>query len=58
MDESSIAVASLKTHRLILAVPNRGPVDLTSNLPPAEVARILRYLADQLATPDQTRQTQ
>ncbi|MFI0897726.1 hypothetical protein [Streptomyces sp. NPDC020983] len=45
----SIAVASLKTHRLILTVPNEGPVDIASNMQPEAVANLLRYVADRYA---------
>lgn len=47
----SIAVASLRTHRLILTVPNEGPVDIASNMPKLAVANVLRYIADQYAPP-------
>jgi hypothetical protein len=47
----SIAVASLKTHRLILTVPNDGPADIVSNMQPAAVANLLRYVADRYAPP-------
>lgn len=45
----SIAVASLRTHRLILTVPNEGPVDIASNMSKTAVANVLRYVADQYA---------
>lgn len=50
-----VAVASLDTHRLILAVPQDGPVELRSTLAPADAARVLRHIADQLVTPHQPR---
>lgn len=46
--QAAMAVASLETHRLIITVPNEGPADIASNLAHADVARLLRHLADQL----------
>ncbi|MFB6805327.1 hypothetical protein [Streptomyces sp. NPDC056387] len=43
-----ITLASLETHRLIVTLPNHGPVDVRSNLPRATAATILRRLADEL----------
>ncbi|MFE1332068.1 hypothetical protein [Streptomyces microflavus] len=44
----TVAVASLDTHRLIIAVPNVGPAEMVSNLPRPVAASALRQLADQL----------
>ncbi|GHA20040.1 hypothetical protein ACFOOM_09985 [Streptomyces echinoruber] len=43
-----IAVASLDTHRLIIAVRNDGTTDVSSNLHPHQAAGVLRQLADSL----------
>ncbi|MFJ7411605.1 hypothetical protein ACIQWZ_12425 [Streptomyces sp. NPDC098077] len=45
---STVAVASLDTHRLIIAVPNKGAAEMVSNLPRPVAASVLRQLADQL----------
>ncbi|MFH9295642.1 hypothetical protein [Streptomyces sp. NPDC017520] len=45
---STVSVASLDTHRLIIAVPNEGPADVASNLPRPVAASVLRQLADSL----------
>ncbi|MFD5901736.1 hypothetical protein ACFWHG_09555 [Streptomyces microflavus] len=45
---STVAVASLDTHRLIIAVPNEGAAEVASNLPRPVAATVLRQLADQL----------
>ncbi|MEU3917094.1 hypothetical protein [Streptomyces sp. NPDC029004] len=37
----AVAVASLDTHRLIVAVPNDGPADMACNLPRPVAARKL-----------------
>ncbi|WP_282792070.1 hypothetical protein [Streptomyces sp. CC224B] len=42
----AVAVASLDTHRLIVAVRNDGHANVTSNLAPRDVARVLRQIAD------------
>lgn len=42
----AVAVASLDTHRLIVAVRNDGHADVTSNLAPRDTARVLRQIAD------------
>lgn len=47
----TIAVASLKTHRLILTVPNNGPADIASNMQPVRVASVLRFIADSYDPP-------
>lgn len=44
----AVAVASLDTHRLIIAVPNQGPAEMVSNLPRPVAASALRQLADNL----------
>ncbi|MFI6371031.1 hypothetical protein [Streptomyces sp. NPDC050546] len=44
----AVAVASLDTHRLIVAVPNEGPAEVSCNLPRPVAADILRQLADSL----------
>ncbi|MFD4371519.1 hypothetical protein ACFWPY_07995 [Streptomyces sp. NPDC058527] len=46
-----LAVASLATHRLIVAVPNSGPGEVLSNLPRPDAAAMLRRLADRLDSP-------
>ncbi|MFF5501241.1 hypothetical protein [Streptomyces roseolus] len=46
-----LAVASLATHRLIVAVPNTGPAEVASNLPRTAAADMLRRLADHLDSP-------
>ncbi|MFI5669398.1 hypothetical protein [Streptomyces sp. NPDC051704] len=43
-----VTLVSLDTHRLIVALPNRGPADVRSNLPRATAAGVLRHLADEL----------
>jgi hypothetical protein len=56
-----VAVASLDTHRLIIAVRNDGTTDVSSNLHPQQAAGVLRQLADGLdpqagaLTPDDVR---
>ncbi|MBP0456233.1 hypothetical protein [Streptomyces montanisoli] len=45
----AVTVASLDTHRLIVTVPNDGPADVSSSLPRATAADVLRQIADQLA---------
>ncbi|ALM38214.1 MULTISPECIES: hypothetical protein [Streptomyces] len=47
----AVAVASLDTHRLIVAVPNDGPAEVACNLPRPAASNILRQLADALAGP-------
>ncbi|MFJ1731494.1 hypothetical protein [Streptomyces sp. NPDC088254] len=47
----AVAVASLDTHRLIVAVPNDGPAEITCNLPRPVAASVLRQLADGLDSP-------
>jgi hypothetical protein len=47
----AVAVASLDTHRLIVAVPNEGPAEITCNLPRPVAASVLRQLADGLDSP-------
>ncbi|MEU0170165.1 hypothetical protein ABZ214_32740 [Streptomyces iakyrus] len=47
----AVAVASLDTHRLIIAVPNRGPAEVSTNLPRPVAASVLRQLADGLDGP-------
>ncbi|MFC8695864.1 hypothetical protein [Streptomyces parvus] len=47
----SVAVASLDTHRLIVAVPNHGPAEVSCNLPRPVAASVLRQLADGLDSP-------
>ncbi|GGR80784.1 hypothetical protein GCM10010252_19130 [Streptomyces aureoverticillatus] len=42
----AVAVASLDTHRLIVAVRNDGHADVTSNLAPRDTAHVLRQIAD------------
>ncbi|NUS13419.1 MAG: hypothetical protein HOY69_18795, partial [Streptomyces sp.] len=44
----AVAVASLDTHRLIVAVPNEGPAEVSCNLPRPVAADVLRQLADSL----------
>ncbi|MFI6005698.1 hypothetical protein ACIA98_35785 [Streptomyces sp. NPDC051366] len=44
----AVTLASLDTHRLIVTLPNQGPVDVRSNLPRATAAAVLRRLADEL----------
>ena len=44
---SRVAVASLDTHRLIVAVANDGQTDVASNLAPHEAAHVLRQIADE-----------
>jgi hypothetical protein len=41
----AISVASLDTHRLIVAVRNDGTTDITSNLAPRDAAHVLRQIA-------------
>ncbi|GAA2654900.1 MULTISPECIES: hypothetical protein [Streptomyces] len=43
-----VTLASLDTHRLIVTLPNQGPVDVRSNLPRATAAAMLRRLAEEL----------
>lgn len=47
----AVAVASLDTHRLIVAVPNEGPAEVSCNLPRPVAAGILRQLAAALDSP-------
>ncbi|AFU62184.1 hypothetical protein SV1_44 [Streptomyces phage SV1] len=47
-----LAVASLATHRLIVAVPHTGPGEVLSSLPRSTAADMLRRLADHLDGPD------
>ncbi|MFF9034006.1 hypothetical protein ACF090_00850 [Streptomyces sp. NPDC014892] len=47
----AVAVASLDTHRMIVAVPNEGPADIATNLPRQTAADVLRQLADGLDSP-------
>jgi hypothetical protein len=47
----AVAVASLDTHRLIVAVPNEGPADVACNLPRPVAANILRQLAASIEGP-------
>ncbi|MGW8876364.1 hypothetical protein [Streptomyces mirabilis] len=47
----AVAVASLDTHRMIVAVPNEGPADIATNLPRQVAAEVLRQLADGLDSP-------
>ncbi|MFI5474986.1 hypothetical protein ACIA6D_32855 [Streptomyces cacaoi] len=47
----AVAVASLDTHRLIVAVPNEGPADIATNYPRQTAADVLRQLADGLDSP-------
>ncbi|MEU0675101.1 hypothetical protein ABZ330_19840 [Streptomyces sp. NPDC006172] len=47
----AVAVASLDTHRLIVAVPNEGPAEVSTNLPRPDAADVLRQLADGLDSP-------
>ncbi|MFE4059482.1 hypothetical protein ACFXP3_24870 [Streptomyces sp. NPDC059096] len=47
----ALAVASLDTHRLILAVPNQGPAEVACNLPRTVAADILRQIAATLEGP-------
>lgn len=47
----AVAVASLDTHRLIVAVPNEGPAEVSCNLPRPVAASVLRQLADGLDSP-------
>ncbi|MFB7452822.1 hypothetical protein [Streptomyces sp. NPDC056194] len=46
-----VAVASLATHRLIIAVPNTGPAEVASTLARPVAADMLRRLADHLDSP-------
>ncbi|WP_406334316.1 hypothetical protein OG814_11725 [Streptomyces zaomyceticus] len=46
-----VAVASLATHRLIVAVPNTGPAEVASSLPRHVTADMLRRLADHVDSP-------
>ncbi|MET7811762.1 hypothetical protein ABZT26_12990 [Streptomyces sp. NPDC005395] len=48
---SAVAVASLDTHRLIVAVPKSGPTEITTDLPRAAAASALRQIADGLDSP-------
>ncbi|WP_328792659.1 MULTISPECIES: hypothetical protein [unclassified Streptomyces] len=43
-----VTLASLDTHRLIVTLPNQGPIDVRSNLPRATAAAMLRRLANEL----------
>ncbi|MBK6018528.1 hypothetical protein [Streptomyces sp. MBT53] len=47
----AVSVASLDTHRLIVAVPNEGPAEISCNLPRTVAADVLRQLADNLDSP-------
>ncbi|MEU5343022.1 hypothetical protein AB0H18_19660 [Streptomyces sp. NPDC020766] len=47
----AVAVASLDTHRMIVAVPNEGPAEVSCNLPRPVAASVLRQLADGLDSP-------
>ncbi|MGC9536591.1 hypothetical protein [Streptomyces sp. UG1] len=47
----AVAVASLDTHPLIVAVPNEGPAEVACNLPRPVAASVLRQLADSLGSP-------
>ncbi|MCX5161898.1 hypothetical protein OOK39_21895 [Streptomyces sp. NBC_00264] len=47
----AVAVASLETHRLIIAVPNAGPADVSSNLPGPVAASVLRQIAAVIEQP-------
>lgn len=47
----AVAVASLDTHRLIVAVPNEGPADIACNLPRQVAAHVLRQLANSIEGP-------
>ncbi|MGF0176696.1 hypothetical protein ACQF36_41460 [Streptomyces sp. Marseille-Q5077] len=47
----AVAVASLDTHRLIVTVPNEGPVDIACNVPRRVAADVLRQIADGLDSP-------
>lgn len=47
----AVAVASLDTHRLIVAVPNEGSAEVSCNLPRPVAASVLRQLADGLDSP-------
>ncbi|MEV6073980.1 hypothetical protein AB0L80_02515 [Streptomyces sp. NPDC052069] len=47
----TVAVASLETHRLIIAVPNAGPADVSSNLPGPVAASVLRQIAAVIEQP-------
>ncbi|WP_405955807.1 hypothetical protein [Streptomyces phaeochromogenes] len=47
----AVSVASLDTHRLIVAVPNEGPAEISCNLPRPVAADVLRQLADNLDSP-------
>ncbi|MDX2986333.1 hypothetical protein [Streptomyces caniscabiei] len=47
----AVSVASLDTHRLIVAVPNHGPAEVSCNLPRPVAASVLRQLADSLDSP-------
>ncbi|WP_236584307.1 hypothetical protein [Streptomyces sp. MBT53] len=47
----AVAVASLDTHRLIVAVPNEGPADIATNYTRQTAADVLRQLADGLDSP-------
>ncbi|MGW2292794.1 hypothetical protein [Streptomyces phaeochromogenes] len=47
----AVAVASLDTHRLIVAVPNEGPAEVSCNLPRPVAASVLRQIADGLDSP-------
>ncbi|MGW5673958.1 hypothetical protein ACWEV4_02505 [Streptomyces sp. NPDC003860] len=48
---AAVAVASLDTHRLIVAVPNEGPAEMSCNLPRSVAADVLRQLADKVESP-------
>ncbi|RMB83669.1 hypothetical protein [Streptomyces shenzhenensis] len=47
----AVAVASLDTHRLIVAVPNDGLAKITTNLPRPVAADVLRQIAADLDSP-------
>lgn len=47
----AVSVASLDTHRLIVADPNKGPAEISCNLPRPVAADVLRQLADSLDRP-------
>lgn len=47
----AVAVASLDTHRLIVAVPKEGPAEVACNLPRPVAADILRRLAASIEGP-------
>jgi hypothetical protein len=47
----AVAVASLDTHRMIVAVPNEGPAEVMCHLPRSVAANILRQLANSIEGP-------